>query len=598
MDPLEPSPFVFDRHAPPEKPGVTTTASPAARAWAGWLQQLSRTLKTCRLYDAANPTAAAHRIELALALDGVLREHGPAEFEFTPEEIMSGGTPVFTARSRDDNLSLPFFRDGIRSMTIQPGIPVREVEALLDSILQVTRLGNEDSDLVTLLWEADLHHVAVQFVSTEGDVETGGDGPLDAPLTPGSLSPWPRNAPSEMASTTIEDLPPEVASSLDDTGRSDDRVTAGRAREVEAALVGLEIAAGEEVERLLREHDAECAEPLARAALHLMAACFARAPREADRAELRQFLPRLLHVSVSGGDWREARECLYLLRDPSGASDPVAAFAQELTRPESVTSRNAWRCVERQTNDQQESFFEFARELGPDATDWLMRGIAESQRQSLRRGLARVLAGILAGHPERLAPWLADDRWYVVRNVVHILVQMDSAAPIGLLRAVANHPEFRVRREVVAALGRGPRAQARQVLVEMLQSADSRLLGTLLHHLSGERDAGLAAMLFEWIESDEFAARPEAEQRTIYQALAAVGGDPIVPLLEAHVVQGHWFSRGNEAPRLAAAMCLGRIGTPAARGILERGAKSWRAEVARACQAALATMAPKAGGSA
>jgi len=596
LEPRAPSPPDAGHGTPVEAQEPNAPASPAARAVAGWLQQLARTVKTCRLYDAANPTVALFRRDLAAALDAVLKDHGAIEIGFTPEEIFLGTTPLYAARSRDDNLSLPFFRDGIRAMSFRPDIPAREVDALLDAILHVTRLGSEDADLVTLLWESELDHIAVQYVSTEGDVESGADGPLDAgEVAPGSVAPWPRTAPPAGGGTVLEGLPANAGDGmLDDTGRSDDRVTAGRAREVEAALLGLEIAADAEIDRLLREFDTERAEPLARAALRLMGACFARATRESDRVELRQFLPRLLHDSVGKGDWREARECLYLLRDPSGERDPVAAFARDIARPESLTSRNAWNCLDGQPAQQQEQFFEFARELGPEATDWLMRGIAESPRQGLRRGLARALAGMVADNPERLAPWLADERWYVVRNVVHILGQMDTAAPIGLLRSAASHPEFRVRREVVTALARAPRDQARPVLMEMLKTADSRLYGTLLHHLATELDPELATMLLEQIEDDAFTSRPEAERRAVYQALAVVGGDQAVPVLEAHVLQGNWFSRGNEASRMAAVMCLARIATPAAQAILERGAKSRRAEVVRACEAGLAALRPRA----
>ncbi|MEO5617258.1 MAG: HEAT repeat domain-containing protein [Candidatus Eisenbacteria bacterium] len=559
---------------------------------AGWLQQLARTVKTCRLYDGGNPTVRLFRRDLATALELVLKEFGPLQIRFTPEEIVLGESPLYSARSREDNLSLPFFRDGIRSMSLQPGIPQREVDALVDAFLRVTHRGNEDSDLVTLLWECDLEHVGIEYVSTEGDVEAGGDVEAEAgDLATGPLAPWPKTAPpgtGQSGGATLAEVQEEAA--FDDTGRSDDRVTSGRARAVEAALLGLEIAAGAEVERFREEHDAERTVPLARGALDLMTACFAHANRDEDRSELRQFLPRLLHESVSSGDWSEARECLYLLRDPTGARDPVGAFARDIARPESVTSQHAWRCLDRQSAEQQETFFEFARELGPEGADWLMYGIAESQRQGLRQGLARALAGIVEENPERLAPWLTDERWYVVRNVVHILGLMESASPIGLLKSASTHHEFRVRREVVTALGRAPRAVARPILLEMLHTADTRLFGTILHQLSTAHDPGLAAMLFEWMEDDSFAARSEEAKRAVYQALAAVGGDHVVPLLEAHVLQGNWIVRGNETSRVAAIMCLARIGTPAARAILERGAKSRRPEVSRACQAGLTTL--------
>ena len=586
--------------APAPVPETSSTeggaiAAPVLRAWAEWLQQLSRTIKTCRLYDAANPTVVAFRSELASALEALLQAHGPFEIGFTPDVIVAGETPLYTARSREDNLALPFFRDGIRALTFQPGIQPREVDALVDALLHVGRLGHEDEDLVTVLWESELDHLSVRYVSTEGDIESGGEGALDAhaEVVPGSIAPWPR--PSAAAASGPATVADSEAPAMDDTGRSDDRWTANETRETETHVVKLEIDADAEATRFRSEHDGERGLPLSRTALDLMQACFDHAVRDTDRVELRKFLPRLLHESVGHGDWNEARECFYLLRDPTGRDDTVAAFLRDIARPDSVTSRNAWKCLDHQTPEQQEPFFELASEMGAESADWLMQGIAESQRQGLRRRLATVVASLLSENPERLAPWLADPRWYVVRNVVSILGQVEGAVPIGLLRVAARHAEYRVKREVVAALSRAPRAESRPVLLEMLNSAETRLFGTILHHLSQVRDAELAAMLFKQIEDPSFASRPEPERRAIYQALGAVGDDDVVPLLETQVLQGNWLRRGDESVRMAAVMCLARIGTAKAREVLENGARSKRAEVVRACETGLASLRSRPG---
>ncbi|HEV2105936.1 MAG TPA: hypothetical protein VGU27_09420, partial [Candidatus Eisenbacteria bacterium] len=43
-------------------------SDPVVKAAAAWLNQLARTLKTCRLYDATNPTVVRFREELDGAL--------------------------------------------------------------------------------------------------------------------------------------------------------------------------------------------------------------------------------------------------------------------------------------------------------------------------------------------------------------------------------------------------------------------------------------------------------------------------------------------------------------------------------------------------
>ena len=81
---------------------------PAVKAAAMWLHMFSRTLKTCRLYDAGNPTVQRFRDELVRALDETLAAFGAITFRFTADEVTCDGQPVYTARTRDDNLAFAF----------------------------------------------------------------------------------------------------------------------------------------------------------------------------------------------------------------------------------------------------------------------------------------------------------------------------------------------------------------------------------------------------------------------------------------------------------------------------------------------------------
>ncbi|TMQ51248.1 MAG: hypothetical protein E6K73_06245, partial [Candidatus Eisenbacteria bacterium] len=99
----------------------------AIKAAGGWVAQFARTLKTCRLYDSGNPTAQRFRQELAGSLARILDEHGAMALRFTADDVQCEGVSLYPARSRDDNLALPFYRDGVRGLTFSPGIEPREV---------------------------------------------------------------------------------------------------------------------------------------------------------------------------------------------------------------------------------------------------------------------------------------------------------------------------------------------------------------------------------------------------------------------------------------------------------------------------------------
>jgi hypothetical protein len=96
--------------------------------------------------------------------------------------------------------------------------------------------------------------------------------------------------------------------------------------------------------------------------------------------------------------------------------------------------------------------------------------------------------------------------------------------------------------------------------------------------------------VFAYLQQEKFPERPPEERRAIYAAVASVGGNEIVPDLEAELLKANWFDRDQEIHRHNVARCLARVGTPRAREALERAANSKRPPVRQAAQAGLALL--------
>jgi hypothetical protein len=107
---------------------VQEPVDPAAvQETANWVDQLQRTLKVSRLYDHANPTVVRFQQDLAASLAGLVARRGALSLQVGSTAITCAGHPVLTARSHDDNLAGVLHRDGIRLLTIEPGVEAREV---------------------------------------------------------------------------------------------------------------------------------------------------------------------------------------------------------------------------------------------------------------------------------------------------------------------------------------------------------------------------------------------------------------------------------------------------------------------------------------
>jgi HEAT repeat protein len=556
----------------------------ALKAAAGWISQLARTLKTCRLYDARNPTVVRFRDELGRALHRVLAEHGELHYRFTSDDVFYEDESLYPARSRDDNLALAFYRDGVRAINFIPGIEPSELQQLIDCVLQVTGQNQTDDDLITLLWEVQLPHVEVDYVPAEGDA--GGVAGEDdgAPLLP-----WPTAAPVEegAGAATTEEAGAEEAAAPGES-RSDDWSAGESTTEIEAGYEELQAMAPTELQRYRDEYEAEHQASTASTALGIAQAYLAASASEDDRSELGRFLPRVLRQTVAHGRWLEARETLLLLSQAGAEEWSAETFVQELLQPISIAS--AVELLDRQDTPLVLEFIALARELGEPAVDWLNLVLAESQDKRHRKQIADAIADLCRTNPERLAPWISDPRWFVVRNVVHILGWIGGPEIVSLLRSASRHSDVRVRQDVVAALAAVEIRHSRPLLLKMLDNADARIFSAVLHQLSGERDPGTARILLQMLQDPSFEQRPVEEKRAIHLAISSIAGDEVVSDLEAELHKGNWFAGGPDDQRRSIARILARIGTPLARMVLERGTQSRRAPLRKACEDALAAM--------
>ncbi len=564
--------------------GTGSDASPHPRAdVAAWVHQLSKTLKTCRLYDSENPTVIRFREDLGRGLGQLLERGGPLTLHFTSNDVVYEDVSAIDARSREENLARPFHRDGILAITFLPGIEPDEVETFVDCVLRVTGPRTSDEDLVTLLWDAAIAHFEIERApdAADGGGGDGGGGEGGPAGRSGTWAPWPKQG-------LLPGGANRASADCGTIGRSDDWQIAEQPADLESDYERIEREAPSETERFLREIESERSESVVRSALSVIGDSLAADSSPDDRAALGRFLPRVLRVAIRAAEWREAREALGLLRSCEVSDWSPGTLVAELSGPFASLTPQCIALLDQQPPDVVDAFLTFARELGPDGVEWLMAVLAGSQQKAVRRPLTRVIADLAREHPDQLRPWLSNKEWYVVRNVVHICGWIGGAGVIGLLRDALNHSEPRVRQEIVAALSQEDRTVARPILLDMLEGAEGRLFREILNTLSQKRDPIVAKRLLSCAAGSRFAGRSVDERRSVYAALAACAGNDTLPSLEAELLKASWFSLSPDPHRRALARCLATIASPGARAILDRGARSWRPAIRKACREAAA----------
>lgn len=105
----------------------------------------------------------------------------------------------------------------------------------------------------------------------------------------------------------------------------------------------------------------------------------------------------------------------------------------------------------------------------------LVRVLGGEPRSGMRAILCDLLVSVGHDHADELGSFIADERWYLVRNIANILGRLQNSQAVTYLGRVLGHPEYRVRREVADALARLGTEEAQALLVRMLDDPDQRI---------------------------------------------------------------------------------------------------------------------------
>ena len=586
--------------------------------------QFSRVLKSARLYESRSPITIKFRSELGTAMEALLEEHGAFRLDFSAHQIHCDGHPVMVPRPGESDFAMPFYRDGLRTLTFNEDAEAWELDRIVDFLLLVTsRNDHGGEDLITLLWGADLPYIDMSYVDAETDADLDDERDDDSPgeLTPetGKMLPWPgsgggtpgevepKDGPGTPERTGVDESAPATGESTGATPslstaaeeeqsdvttvsirlRSDDWLAGEPAHELEECYLALAATSSTDLDRFAADllQDRGCS--LVQATLGMVGDALRSSLREDDRADLTDLLERALYDAIAVAGWADARQLFDGLTELTEGRWDAAPLIDRLARADSPVSGSLVRYLDERTIADLTEFVAFARTLGPVAITWLMSLLARASQEPTRRTLVQALTEFCEGNPALVAPWLTDERWHVVRNAVCIIGTTAGGAIPALLHPLVDHPEPAVRREVIVALASTPIDAARPLLIALIEDSDASNRRAVLHRLGTERHPEVSAALLRIVRDPDFRRRPVEEVRSVTTALGGCAGDEALPDLEQQLFAPGWFNNWAAPHCQMIARCIMRIGTPAAVALLERNASSRVAATRDACRLVL-----------
>lgn len=561
-------------HSPDQESNISSTGSQtrrvgeptaAPRQVAEWFRHLDRLVRSSRTFgqDAANVLPMRDRVVDDLL--GLLEYHAPLLLRCSAVEIWLRDELVVKAPGPDDasghsiERRVPFllYRDGVRAIELAANATRSDVEILVGALLDAADGRNEEQDLVNRLWESELTGLRLEIAPLETtlsvqlhpDHANKPDGAL-----PGGEDPfddWIAEAPGVSPNALWDALEP-----------------------VESAATA----------NWLAQWIADRERPRRERAGELLRSVQALQGDDTMQLAFANMTAGWLAHAIEHGQWREAQEAYEALPRQERLRERVEATLEQLLsglNTEAIAER-----LDESDPETQGRFFALMVQLGRNALDLVVAVLGLATRARLRAAATTAICYSCSDRPEALDRYLDDSRWQVVRNVVFALGQIGGDAIAPMLTRAARHPDARVRKQVVQALGQVSPAKRLPILLAQLDTPDLSLLTATLTMLVRTPEPRVVEAIQSRIVAVDFETRPAEVRVALLGALGEAADERAIPALEALLHRGGWFAR-RSPERSAAAMTLARIGTPEAFEALRSGLRS-RAEAVRvACQEAL-----------
>jgi len=138
---------------------------------------------------------------------------------------------------------------------------------------------------------------------------------------------------------------------------------------------------------------------------------------------------------------------------------------------------------------------------------------------------------------------LTDERWYVVRNLLIILRDLNDPSVVSSIHGILDHPHPKVRHELLHVLIKFNDPVADKILLDEIDSPDmNRQLKAIM--LAGmSRSSEVSQKLAGLLTSRGFDKNGFGIKRASVQALADIGDSSVLPILQGVLKSRSWFSR-------------------------------------------------------
>ncbi len=518
---------------------------------------LTKGLRAIQLYLPNNPIYQKAVDNVRAAFAPVWEEVSELELHVTETNFLWEDVVVYTQPSKADSFAWLFYKDGVRTVTLLPGVENEEIVRFLEVIQKAAALPTDATDdLLTLLWEEDF--LRIRHTALELD-----DG--SAPALEPSASGWRAGTPPE-----AEQVRQQIVQEAQQATAAQGIVSL---EDFDSTLYFLDDG---EIAHIKSELEREYGQDLRGNVLAMLFDLLELQTFTAVRSELisitENFIPYLLGV----GDFRSVA---YVLRELKAVLERARELIREherqlselparLSQPEAL-GQLLQSLDEAVVHPSEEELGDLFGELRPEALTSVLQWLPRLANQRVRGILERAAHRLAASHPDQLTKALDTEDEAVLLQTIRIIGQLHSPPLVPVVGRLLKHKNSHVRREVVAALAAIGSPSAMKEMECAIDDPDRDVRISAARTLSERGHRGAFARVDSAIRGRALRAADLTEKTAFFEAYGRLAGDGGISNLRAMLL-GKGLLRKKEDPetRACAAMALGTMREAAARDVL------------------------------
>lgn len=536
------------------------------------IQHLAKTSKTLKIYLSNNPIHQKFINELVEKLQAHLSSFGPLRLRIKQFEMHCSGQTVYENINRLESIAFRLFIDGMRELSFHPGIDKQEVITFLEVLGKVGEGGGIDDDIVTLLWEKHFNHIEYIVVEAlQGEARRENCREMQ-PVSPAREQ---LEQVYRQETESIENIGPQKK--IDLSTLQIFKLTEEEIKQIKAEVRG--------------EEDLDVVGELEGILFDIL-----RIERDPVLfSEILGIIDNIFQNLMVKGDFLHARKVLEFFWEMSEPSKNLPQPLTTLIHHALVEAGNPKKIellepvLNGNTSERFEEFFSFMLLFDKSVVPALIELLASINRMNARRVLCDILVELGKMDVEPLISKLEDNRWFLVRNLIYVLGKIGDTRVIKSFSRFIQHKELKIRKEVLHALDTIDDPRACQLLVHFIFDPELSNRIFAFKSLARKRVKEGLDPLIEMVNSKEFGSKELYEKKEIFDAVAKIGGDAVIPQLRTFLRRRWSFFKNlqSEEMGLCAALALQRIGSPPAIEALQEGSGSKSKTIREACHKAL-----------